>query len=149
MRTITKSTAYSKLKEIKESGIDTNKYLRDLVNSDSVPYNVLIFINKYSPIEQLYTYNKIHENRRKNPLYKNIVNENAEVEDMALALSSILTQTLIHAKDLSEIYRTEYYSIMNTDLILEALSSYTINNDSKKLTEIFLGIRDVFKNLYR
>lgn len=148
MRSITKSTAYAKLAEIKEEGIETSKYVRMLANSDSVPYDVLVFVNRYKPLDQLCIYNHVYENRRNNPLYKNIVNESASVEDKALAMSSLVTQTLIKCKTMDESSKQELIGIMNIDIILEALHSYMVDGNSQKLQETALGIRDVFKRLY-
>lgn len=146
MRAITKSTAYAKLASIKNEGIDTSRYIRLLAGEETVPYDVLVFINKHSPLDQLSVYNHIYENRRKNPLYKNIVNENASIEDKALALSSILTQTIISCKKTSD---NECFKVMNVDLILEALSDYTLKGSTSKLVDVSNGIRDIFKKLYK
>lgn len=149
MRAITKSTAYAKLASIKNEGIDTSRYIRLLAGEEFVPYDVLVFINKYSPLDQLSVYNHIYENRKKNPLYKNIVNENASLDDKVLALSSILTQTIITCKKVDEASKQEYYKIMNVDKILEALEEYTLRNNPDKLIEVSEGIRSIFKKLYK
>ena len=87
----------------------------------------------------------------KSPLYKNLVNENASDEDQAIALSSLLTQTLIHTKQLvkenNEDDVQEYADIMNVSAITEALNDY-VNGDSTKLNETFLEVRNVVKTLY-
>lgn len=149
MRSLDKSYIYSKLSEIKENyKVDTTKYLRETVSSSTIPYSTIVFINKYYPIPHLATYNKIHERRKNNPLYRNLMNENASIENMALALSSVLTQSLIHGKTLSDEDRKEYYSLMNTDLICESLTDYTINGNTEKLRNTFLEIRNVMKTLF-
>ena len=148
MNAITKATAYAKLAKIKTEGRDTSKYIRMLAKSDTVPYDVIVFINKNIRLEQFSTYNHIYENRNKNPLYKNIVNENASIEDRALALSSILTQTIIQSKKLNEDSKQDNYNIMNSGDILEALNEYIVYGNPDKVIEVSSGIRDLFKKLY-
>lgn len=152
MQAFTKSTAYAKLTEIKQKyGINVSPYIKQVAESESVPYDILVFINKYSPIPQLEVYNKIYNNRRKNPLYKNLVNENLPIEERAIALSSLLTQTLIttkfSVKDKKLYEVKEYATLMNIDKITEALMQY-VNGDDTLLNKTFLEIRDVFKQLY-
>ena len=152
MKPITKSKVYADLKYIKEErGIDIKDQLKLVALNESVPIETIIFINKYKPVEQLYTYNKIYENRRKNPLYKNIVNENASTPDKAIALSSLITQTLIHNKELikenKNVDASDFMNLMDLSDVFEALSLYSKGDDSK-LLEVFNGVRSIFKRLY-
>jgi len=153
MKTINKAQAYSDLKYIKEHfNVDTLKYVKEVAENDGIiPPSTIIFINKYKPLEQFYTYNKVYENRKKNPLYKNLVNENLDVEERAIALSSFVTQVMIHNKELMKENKKqdskEFLELMNVNTILEALNDYSIGNE-KKLNESFDMVRDVFKNLY-
>lgn len=153
MRQFTKGRAYALLTEIKEkNNINVSPYIHRVAQSDDVPYDVLVFINRYSPIPQLEVYNHIYENRKRNPLYKNLVNENLSVEERAIALSSLLTQTLIQTKFSVRDKKTEevkeYADLMNLDMVTEALMQY-VNGDDKLLNETFLDIRDVLKKLYK
>ena len=119
--------------------------------NDVVPTDVLIFINKHVGLPQLFTYNEVYDRRRNNPLYKNLVNENLEDENKAIALSSLLTQTFIHTKQLVKENKQsdipEYTDIMNVKAITEALNDYA-NGNAKKLNEVFFEIRDLLKELY-
>ena len=147
-----KQSAYVKLFEIKKKNrVNITEQLKKLAVGDSIPYDVICFINRYLPIEYLETYNHIYKNRRKNPLYKNLVNENLSSVDQAIALSSLLTQTLIHSKNLNKKgmkeSAREHLSVMNTDEVVSALKGY-MNGNEKHLNEVFLMVRDVFKNLY-
>ena len=152
MKAINKSMAYADLKYIKENfNVDTSRYVREVAQNDTVPVSTVLFINKYKPLEQFYTYNKIHENRRKNPLYKNLVNENLSESEKAIALSSFVTQSMIHNKELikegKESDSKEFLDIMNVNTVLEALSDYAVGN-SDKLNECFAMVREVFKKLF-
>ena len=152
MRTIDKSYAYATLREIKDSkGIDVSKYVREVASNDSVPYSTIIFMNRHKGLPQLATYNKIYERRRSNPLYKNLVNEKLPIEDKAIALSSFMTQTLIHMKELrnnnqyDEMF--DYAEIMNLGLVANALEEYGVG-DTNPLNEAFDQVRQMFKMLF-
>jgi len=152
MRTIDKSYAYATLREIKDSkGIDVSKYIHEVASSDSVPYSTIIFMNRHKGLPQLATYNKIYERRRSNPLYKNLVNEKLPIEDKAIALSSFMTQTLIHMKELrnnnqyDEMF--DYAEIMNLGLVANALEEYGVG-DTNPLNEAFDQVRQMFKMLF-
>lgn len=153
MKPITKPKVYTALKYIKENfDVNTTPYINKTAENDSIPAEVIVFINKYLPIEQFYTYNKVYENRRKNPLYKNLVNENATEYEMAIALSSLVTQIMIHNKELLKESRTDdtkqFFTAMNTQSILNALKDYSIGKN-EKLIETFNSTREVFKKLYK
>lgn len=153
MKPITKPKVYMALNYIKENhDINVTPYIHKTADSDNIPAEVIVFINKYLPIEQFYTYNKVYENRRKNPLYKNLVNENATNEEMAIALSSLVTQIMIHNKELVKESRTDdtkqFFNAMNTQVILNALRDYAIGRP-EKLVETFNSTREVFKKLYK
>lgn len=153
MKPISKSKVYAELKHIKDNyGIDIQNQMKLVAFNATIPIETIIFINKYRPIEQFYTYNKIYENRRKNPLYKNLVNENLNDYEKAIALSSLVTQTFIHNKNMvrenkDDNVREFYIDSMNLDVILDALSSYG-KGETEKLNEVFFMTRDVFKRLF-
>ena len=153
MKPITKPKVYMALNYIKENhDINVTPYIHKTADSDNIPAEVIVFINKYLPIEQFYTYNKVYENRRKNPLYKNLVNENATNEEMAIALSSLVTQIMIRNKELVKESRTDdtkqFFNAMNTQVILNALRDYAIGRP-EELVETFNSTREVFKKLYK
>ena len=152
MKPITKSKAYADLKYIKENfNVDTTNQLKAVAMNDTIPVDTIIFINKYKPLEQFYTYNKVYENRRKNPLYKNLVNENLPTAEKAIALSSFITQAMIHNKELIRENKEDdaqlFLGVMNIENIAEAINDYVKGND-EKLLEAFDETRNVFKNLF-
>lgn len=149
MKTLDKSMTYNKLFEIsKKHNIDVSKYVEMVAGKSHIPADVIIFINKYSPLPQLETYNAIYSRRKTNPLYKNLVNENASPDDMALGLSSLLTQVFIRMKKLDESEKVEFAKLMNVGQITEVLNKYSTEGDTESLREIFLMIRDTIKHLF-
>ena len=158
MKPLDKTSAYAYLSKIKTESVETGKpvnvspYMKKVASNDTVPTDVLIFINKHMGLPQLFTYNEIYDRRRNNPLYKNLVNENLDDENKAIALSSLLTQTFIHTRQLVKENKQndikEYTELMNVSAITEALNEYA-NGSNKKLNEVFFEIRDVFKELFK
>ena len=137
----------------KKENMNVDKQIDDIDYFGCVTQSVLLFINKYRPLEQLATYNHIYNNRRKNPLYRNLVNEHLPIEERAVALSSYVTQVLIHSKNLIRDNKeedSEYYlkEISHLDVVTNALMRYAKYNDVDELNRVFMMIRDVFKNLY-
>lgn len=157
IKPIDKNRAYAYLNRIKTESVQAGEpvnvspYIHKVANSEEVSTDVLIFINKHIGLPQLFTYNEVHDRRRTSPLYKNLVNENLDDENKAIALSSLLTQTFIHTKQLVKENKQsdipEYTDIMNVTAITEALNDYA-NGSAKKLNEVFFEIRDLLKELY-
>lgn len=150
MKCLDKSSIYSTLFEIKEThNEDISKYIKEVSRSDtSIPSNTLKFINKYHPLQQLETYNQIYNRRYKNPLYKNLVNEDLPVEEKAIAISSLITQSLIRMKSLDENDRKEFAYIMNFNTLVESLNNYASTGDDVMLNDTFMNVRNVLKNLF-
>jgi len=148
MKLLSKSNVYLELFKIQEEQeINVNRYIKELAGKSEIPYDILVFINKHSPLQQLETYNHIYNNRRKNPLYKNLVNEELSQEDKAVSISSLITQVLIRMKSMNEEDRKEFSEIMNMDLLVEALKGYS-NNDNDGLNECCINVRSILKKLY-
>lgn len=149
MKTLDKSTTYRKLFEIRDNyNIDISKYIEKVAGKSIIPADVIVFINKYSPLPQLETYNAIYSRRKTNPLYKNLVNENASPDDVALGLSSLLTQIFIRMKKLDESEKRDFAELMNVNQITKVLNNYSMNGDIDSLRETFLMIRDTIKHLF-
>lgn len=157
MITINKFVAYTKLSEIKskfnsEKVIEAaDNHIKRVFNEDTVPYDTIVFINEYEPLDQLSVYNRIYNNRRRNPLYKNLVNENLSLADKAIALNSLLTQILINNKKLEESNKKEdaelFKDFMSASEIHNAVVEYLKGNNDK-LLETFDMVRDTLKRLY-
>ncbi len=143
-----KFKCYHYLLEIKKTkDIDITEQVKKIAGKEEVPLSVVKFINEYYPQQQITTLEHIHSKRHKNPLYKNLVNENLNVEDKAIALSSLLTQTMIGLKNIDEDIKQDYYKTMMTEEILDAINSYSTGNIDK-LLEVSNNIRNKIKEIY-
>lgn len=150
MTNITKAYVYKSLNNIsKQHSIDVSKYIRLMVGADTIPYEVIVFINKYEPIEKLITYNEIYNKRRNSPLFRNIVRSDNSESEKAIILSSLLTQSLIsikHCQD--EDNKEEVIDAINVDVIMNALQNYIHNNDTDALNDTFETFQIIFKTLF-
>ena len=148
---MTKEKVLIELTEIKKKGINISEEMRRVLVNDEIKYETIIFINKYRPIDELFTYNKIYEKRKNNPLFKNLVNENLPVEEKAIALSSFQTQALIRIKELKKQGKDAeakiYGETMQIDDVSNALSEYARGN-TELVEKISIEIRDTFKKLF-
>lgn len=102
---ITKNDCYLLLGELQDLGFDASTYTRKVMESKSIPLEVLEFIHKNKPLEVLKFYEKLRKNynSKKSKLYKQIVQvDEKEPKDVLVTLSSLLTQILLYSKDLTD-----------------------------------------------
>ena len=102
---ITKNDCYLLLGELQDLGFDVTVPTRKVMESKSIPLDVLEFINKNKPLEVLRFYEKLRKNynSKKSKLYKQIVQvDEKEPKDVLVTLSSLLTQILLYSKDLND-----------------------------------------------
>lgn len=148
MKEITKSYLYNKLREINQSkNIDVSNLVVKTMLSDEVPYEVIVFVNKHSPIDMFVTYNEIYKKRRNSPLFRNIVSKDNTIEEKAIILSSLLTQSFIGIKHSKE-DREAIANSINVDMIMEALNSYIYEGNTIKLEEAFDTFQVIFTTLF-
>lgn len=151
METIGRATAYNKLLKIKEKGKvkDIDRYFKLMLGKDYIPAEVIVLINEHYPIPQLETFNYIYSKRRKSSLFKTLINENSTSDDMALALSSFITQVCIRLKYLSDEDKTYFANLMNVSEITTALNKYLSEGETEDLEKQFFSIRSTLKSLFR
>ena len=149
---ITKKEIMQKLYEIEEQNkIPVGRLIQKIVRNEIIPIEVIKIINKYDKdFLQIYnTYNVIYTSRNKNPLYRNLRNKNLSVEEIAIAISSLVTKVLISCSKIEDINeRMLFAQAMNIENLNEALTQYSIYNKSDDLLKCAQEIRDLLKILY-
>ena len=150
MSELSKSFIYSQLYRINnEKQINIDEYVSQMVGSDSIPYTVIVFVNKYYPIANLAMYNEIYNKRhRKSPIFKNLMKKNLPTAEKAIVLSSLLTQCLISIKHNNIGSNMEAIDSINVDLIIDTLYNYMTNGDNSRVDEIFEMYQIMFKTLF-
>lgn len=145
--------AYKALFEIKsEHSIDIDQYTKQLASmkNESIPIDVLKFIDKYKPIPYFETIKYLHENCKSNRLYRRLVNEDQSVENKTVALTSFLNQCIIKLKSISENYvRKDYIDNLKLLIIVESLQEYLKTGNEDAINEAFDLIRQNIKSISR
>lgn len=148
MTNIDKSYIYDKLNKIATTeDIDISKYFDLMIGNDEIPYEVVVFVNKHIPIERFITYNEIYKKRNNSTLFRNLVRKNITVEEKAIVLSSLLTQSLISLKHCSD-NREEMIEALNVDLIISTLSEYLHNGNEDVVNKLYSVFQLIFKTLF-
>jgi hypothetical protein len=102
---ITKNDCLSILVRLEDAGVtNIDTYMRKLLVSREIPLEVLKFIsdNRGLEISKFYEMIRKNHNKKKSPLYTNIVREQTEVKDITLTLSCLLTQILLYGNKLAQ-----------------------------------------------
>ena len=101
---ITKNDCYLLLAEIKENGVDTNQVMKRLVSMSSPDIEVIKFINDNRELDLTRFYEKLRYsyNHKKSNLYRNIVKEIDEPQDVLTTLSAMLTQIILFSRNVED-----------------------------------------------
>lgn len=123
---ITKNDCMSILVKLEDRGLDINTYMMKLAMSKDIPIEVLKFIAKNRGIEVANFYEMLRKNHNKNksPLYTNIIKEQAEVSEILVTLSSLLTQIALYARKLNTAERAEFVKAVRAEEISRVLNEW-------------------------
>jgi hypothetical protein len=122
---ITKNDCLSILVKLEDSGVkNIDTYMRKLLVSREIPLEVLKFIsdNHGLDISNFYEMLRKNHNKKKSPLYTNIVREQTEVKDIVTTLSCLLTQILLYGSKLE--HQDLFYKEARADEITKVLNEY-------------------------
>ena len=103
---ITKNDTLLLLKQIKDSGVDTNAITRKAVMSPDVNFEVVDFINQHRPFDLGKFYEKLRRsyNKKRSKLYANIVKEIEDPSDVLTTLASLNLQILLFSKEVENVH---------------------------------------------
>lgn len=102
---ISKNDCLSLLVKLEDNGVqDINRYIRTLMASKDIPFEVIKFISEHQGIEATTFYEILRKNYnlKKTPLYYNIVSEKSDISEVLVTLSSFLTQIFLHCRHMEE-----------------------------------------------
>jgi len=101
---ITKNDCLILLADIEEKGIDTTEATKELISSLNLPLSVIKFINDNRQLDVAAFYERLRKNynNKKSNLYKNIVKEIEDTNEVLTTLSSMLTQILLYARQVED-----------------------------------------------
>lgn len=151
MKQLTKQDILNKLYEIaEEEGLDFTREVQKTIRNEVVPMEVIKILNKYDkeflPIYD--TYNTVYLKRFNNPLYRNLRNAYIEVEEAAIALSSLVTKMLISISKMPREDRGLFARVMNIDGINLAITNYSIFGKEDDLMEQHSQVRELLELLF-
>lgn len=150
MKQLTKQDILNKLYEIAEKeNLDFTREVQKTIRNEIVPMEVIKILNKYDkkfiPIYD--TYNTIYLSRKKNPLYRNLRNKYIEVEEAAIAISSLVTKILISISKIPESDRRLFATAMNVKGLNDAVIEYTLGN-TENIMEQHGQVRELLELLF-
>lgn len=149
---ITKKEIIQKLYDIEEKeGLKLGREVQKVIRNEIIPLDVIKIINKYDKnFLQIYdTYNVIYGSRNKNPLYRNLRNPYLDIQEVAIALSSLETKILISCSKIKDQTEKEIFAkAMNIEGINSALTLFTLTGDSSELSLCAQEVRDLLNILY-
>ena len=148
---ITKKDIIQKLYDIeKNNNVKVGRLVQKTVRNEIIPIEVIKFINKYDKsFLQIYdTYNTIYNSRNRNPLYRNLRNKNLDIEEMAIAMSSLVTKILISRSMMSEEDKEIFCKAMNIDKINNSLTTYSLTGDYSQMLNCFNDVNELLHLLY-
>ena len=150
---ITKKDIIQKLYEIEENNdIKLGREVQRVVRSENIPMDIIKLINKYDTnFLQIYdTYNVIYNSRNRNPLYRNLRNQELDIAEKAIAISSLVTKILISCSKIEDVEERRLFAdAMNIDQLNKALTEYAIYNDATNLIDNANQVRELLLLLYK
>lgn len=148
---ITKKDIIQKLYDIeKTNNVKVGRLIQKTVRNEIIPMEVIKFINKYDKsFLQIYdTYNTIYKSKNKNPLYRNLRNKNLDIQEMAIAMSSLVTKILISRSIMNEEDKEIFCKAMNIEEINNSLTKYSLTGDYSQMLECFRQVNELLHLLY-
>lgn len=122
---ITKNDCLSILTKLDESGVSgVNPYMRKLLISRDIPLEVLKFIsdNRGLEVSKFYEMLRQSHNKKKSPLYTNILKEIEDPQEVVTTLSCLLTQILLYGKKLDN--RDQFFREVRAEELTRVLNNY-------------------------
>lgn len=133
------------LTELQENGLNVKEQLNKVLRSDTVPLDVLKYINDNRELELTNFYRKIRKsyNDKKSKLYINIMKGVEEPKTVLTTLSGMLTQILLHSEKLEN--KNMFLKHARADEISYVLYNYVKSYDISKCLSLLTLIRSDIK----
>lgn len=150
---LSKKDFIQKLYDIEENeNISTGRMVQKVIRNEIIPIDVIKFINEHdNKFLKVYdTYNTIYSSRQRNPLYSNLRNENLSLDELVIAISSLITRILISCSKINDEQEKQIFiTAMNLDNLLESIKQYEYNKDEKLLVDCLKQVRELLSILYK
>lgn len=92
------------LTEMQENGEEVTEQLKKVVTSPSIPLDVLKFVNEARQLDVASFYERIRQNynKKKSNLYKNIVKDIDDPQEVLTTLSAFALQVILYSKHVED-----------------------------------------------
>lgn len=139
---ITKNDCMTILVKLEDKGIDINQYMKKLIVSKEIPFEVLKFISDNRGIEASNFYEMLRKshNQKKSPLYTNILKELESPDDIITTLSCLLVQIALYSKKLTD-NKESFMKEIRAEEISRALNNYYKSQDISLATNLLKLIK--------
>lgn len=142
---ITKNDCLILLADIENKGVDTSQATKDLITTPNLPLSVIKFINDNRQLDVAAFYERLRKNynNKKSNLYKNIVKEIEDTNEVLTTLSSMLTQILLYARQVEDkqMFLKHARSAEITAVLNNYFKSYDLTNCLKLLRLIKIDLK--------
>lgn len=145
---MTRVDAYKKLFEKKDQGVDVTQCLELMATSSSneVPDKVLEFLGYLTPksdaFKEFAELLRTKCNNKKSKLYKELLDEDASIDDKVKSLSSYITNVLIACEKLDQSEsQVDLWTTSEVARVAHSLSEYFTTANSEIINEVIDSIR--------
>lgn len=140
------------LTEMKERGEDVTDQINKVISSNSIPLDVLKFINDNRELEvtEFYKHIRRNYNKKKSKLYMNIVGEIKDPNDILTTLASFALQTLLYSNKVSN--KPMFLKHVRFEEVEKCLANYAKTYDLVTCQKLLYLIRSDLKaveSIYR
>lgn len=117
------------LTELQQQGEDVSAELNKVFASQGIPFDVLKFINDRRQFEVAQFYEKMRKNHndKKSPLYKNIVSDIEDVEEIITTLHAYVLQVNLFSKHLEN--KQLFFKHARAEEVTRVLHKYYVDYD--------------------
>jgi hypothetical protein len=100
---ITKNDCLTALVALEDHGVDINPAMKKLLSSKEIPFDVLKFIldNRGMEVYNFYEMLRKNHNKKKSPLYHNIMKDLEDPDDVITTLACLLVQITLYGRKLT------------------------------------------------
>lgn len=126
---ITKNDCMAILVKLEDKGLNINEYMRKLIVSKEPPIDVLRFIVDNRGIEANHFYEHIRKNHneKRSPLYKNIVSEISDLNEVITTLTCFLTQATLFGNKLEDDAKADFFKEVRAEEVARVLHQYFVD----------------------
>lgn len=112
------------LTDLEENGIDVSKQLDEVIASNSIPIDVVKFINDNRQLDVSAFYDRIRKNynNKRSDLYINIVKEIDEPKEVITTLSAFALQVILYSKHAED--EEMFFKHIRAEEVTRVLNNY-------------------------